>query len=81
MVKFSFLFRKKYQKLQLGINDATNIFGVYLSAHSLAVRHVHDNLSSTQVYSRLPIPQAHTSIPIPLAPNPIRVQSCVCCLF
>ena len=56
MVKFSFLFRKKYQKLQLGINDATNIFGVYLSAQSLAVGHVHDNLSSTQVYSRLPIP-------------------------
>ena len=24
---------------------------------------------------------AHTCMPIPLAPNPIRVQSCICCLF
>ena len=25
--------------------------------------------------------QHHTCMPIPLAPDPIRVQSCVCCLF
>ena len=29
-------------------------------------------------FSELP---AHTCMPIPLAPDPIRVQLCVCCLF
>ena len=41
------------------------------------------NLNSSLIFINTSVIKLlnHTCLPIPLAPDPIRVQSCVCCLL